>query len=146
MVPWDLLMLCKIYFLNFDWRYRWFQFHNLFLILFLAWNQFPKIYQIKQKLCKGTKTCVCGTLWYWIVVFALYGFVWSCMDLWDLIRPRMVLMLFTVIIWLSLRDLLWTSMALYGLVWPFYSLLWSHMAIYGLFSRSYIDPNSFGLV
>ena len=181
-------MLRKISFLNFDWRYCWLEFDVedlcqnsywpramlkglkkallfllfLFLILLLAWNQVPKMYEIKQKLYKGTKTCLCGTLWYWIVLFALYGFVWSYMALWGLIRPRMVLMmLFTVIIWLSLRDLLWSCMALNGLVWPcialyclvlpciaLYGLVWPFMVSYGILWSflAVIDPNLFGLV
>ena len=69
---------------------------------------------------------------------AQYGIELSCLPcvvLYGLMWPRMVLLLFTAIIWLALFDLVWPCMALYGLVWP---CMASFLAV--------IDPNSFGLV
>ena len=49
-----------------------------FLLLFLrlAGNHVQKMFQMEQKLRKGTKNVhkgFCGTLWYWMAVYALYG-------------------------------------------------------------------------
>ena len=69
--------------------------------------------------------CFCGTLWYWIAVFAMYGLMW----------PRMFLMLLFIAmtmhghirISMALCVLEWTCMALFGHVWPF---LWPFVVFY----------------
>ena len=94
--------------------------------------------------------CFCGTLWYWIAVFALYGLMWPYMALYGLMWLCMVLLLlFTAMamcglirLSMDLCDLVWSWTVLNGPVLPFSNLvlcgiLWSFMAEYRLFSRSY---------
>ena len=77
-----------------------------------------------KKCAREQKMCFCGTLWYLIVVFALYGHVWPCVVSNDLVWPRMVLLL------------LFTAMAMCGLIrfsMAFCDMMWSCMAVYSLF-------------
>ena len=46
----------------------------LLLIFFLAWN---------KNCAREQKICFCGTLWYWIAVFALYGLMDLCGLVWS---------------------------------------------------------------
>ena len=88
------------------------------------------MYQIEQKLCKGTKNVLGNKI---RASVAHYGIeFWPCVVLYGLMWPHMVLLLFTAIIWLALCDLVGSCMALYGLVWPcmaLYGLVWLSMNI-----------------
>ena len=73
--------------------------------------------QVKMKAQREQSVILCGTLWYWIVVFALYGPYVSSYGL--------------VVAFYGHRHV-WSFMAL-----ALYGLLWSFMAEYRLFSRSF---------
>ena len=108
----------------------------LFLFLGLAGNHEQKMFQIKQKMCKGTKKvhgnkkCASEQKNFIKASLVHYGLVWLYVALYGLVRPCTALFtLYGVIC-------IWSYMVLHGLFMVLYGKISKSLDLYRLFSRS----------
>ena len=84
---------------------------------------------IKSKLQWEQSVIFCGTLWFWIAVFALYGLMWVALNEWSY-QASYGLVAFHG------HGYVWPHLTWYGVVWPsvvLYGLLWQNI----VFSRGH---------